>query len=242
MHILSRLERLDLLESWLKSDEPLVLKGAAAELGVSLRTINRDIEILRERGVPVEAERGRGGGVRLQSNWAIGRVTLTYEEVIDLLIGLAIGEHQNQAFQMAKANGIRRKLLASFSHPDQRRINSLRDRIRTGPPSSTGVISSLDADGIQVGDQLKQAFFLMRAIEIQYTDGQGAPSVRTVEPHYLVHNPPVWYVMCWDRLRNDVRTFRCDRISNAIIAEERFALRPWPVFARAMEGNDTERI
>ncbi|MCR9238144.1 MAG: WYL domain-containing protein [Alphaproteobacteria bacterium] len=242
MHILSRLERLDLLESWLKSDEPLVLKHAANELGVSLRTINRDIEILRERGVPVEADRGRGGGVRLQSTWGVGRVNLTFEEVIDLLIGLAIGEHQHHAIQMAKANSIRRKLLASFSHPDQRRINSLRDRIRTGATSSSVVISSLEADGIQVGDQLKRAFFLMRAIEIEYTDGQGAISARTVEPHYLVHNPPVWYVMCWDRLRNDIRTFRCDRIDNACVIDEQFALRPWVEFARTMEGNDTERI
>lgn len=242
MHILSRLERLDLLESWLKSDEPLVLKHAAQELDVSLRTINRDIDILRKRGVPVETDRGRGGGVRLHSTWGIGRVNLTYQEVIDLLIGLAIGEHQNHAIQMAKANSIRRKLLASFSHQDQRRLNRLRDRIRTGPPSSTGVISSLEPEAIQVSDQLKRAFFQMRAVEIEYTDGQSVKSLRTVEPHYFVHNPPVWYVMCWDRLRNDVRTFRCDRIGNAGVTEDQFALRPWPEFAKAMDGNDTERI
>lgn len=242
MHMLSRLERLDLLESWLKSDEPLVLKYVAAELGVSLRTIHRDIDILRERGVPVEADRGRGGGVRLQSTWGVGHINLTYEEVIDLLVGLAISEHQSHSLQMAKTSSIRRKLLSTFSSSDQRRLANLRDRIRTGASSSQHVISTFSQSGIQVGDTVKRAFLTMRAIKIRYQDVDGKLTTRTVEPHYLVLNPPVWYVMCWDRLRNDVRTFRCDRIGSAVVIDDTFKLRIWSDFELAMKGNITSRI
>ncbi len=124
-----RLERLDRLESWLKSDEMLVLRDAAQELGVSIRTINRDIELLRERGIPVEADRGRGGGVRLNSQWGVGRVSFSYREAIDLLVGMAMNEHTDQPMQMGESKSIKRKLMASFSHPDQARINKLRNRI-----------------------------------------------------------------------------------------------------------------
>ena len=65
---LTRLERLDLLATRLKSDEPLILSDIASELDVSTRTLNRDIAILRERGLPIESDRGRGGGVRLNSH------------------------------------------------------------------------------------------------------------------------------------------------------------------------------
>ncbi len=242
MHMLTRLERLDLLESWLKSDEPLVLKQVAAEMGVSLRTIHRDIDILRERGVPIETDRGRGGGVRLQSTWGIGRINLTYEEVIDLLIGLAISEHLSQSMQMAKTSSIRRKLLSTFSTSDQRRLASLRDRIRTGPPSSQPVIGTMNTTDIQVGDVVKRAFLTMQAINIRYQDAVGKLTTRTVEPHYLVHNPPVWYALCWDRLRGDTRTFRCDRISNAVTTDGPFKLRPWSDFELDMQGNVTSRL
>ena len=67
MDTLTRIERLIRLESWLKSDEPLILREAARELGVSLRTVHRDLELLRERGVPVDSERERGGGAFLRT-------------------------------------------------------------------------------------------------------------------------------------------------------------------------------
>ncbi|MGI9488273.1 MAG: helix-turn-helix transcriptional regulator [Geminicoccaceae bacterium] len=242
MHMLTRLERLDFLESWLKSDEPLVLKYVAAELGISLRTIHRDLDILRERGVPVETDRGRGGGVRLQSSWGIGRINLTYQEVIDLLIGLAMSERMSQAMQMGKTSAIRRKLLATFSPQDQRRLAGLRDRIRTGASSSQTIAASLNAAGLQVGDAVKRAFLTMRIMKIYYQDGENKQTIRAVEPHYLIQNPPVWYVMCWDHLRRQVRTFRCDRISNAVVTDDTFKLRPWSDFELAMEGNTTSQI
>ncbi len=69
----SRLQRLELLKSRLKSGDPMTVASLADELGVSVRTLNRDIDILREQGVPIEADRGRGGGIRMHWEWNIGR-------------------------------------------------------------------------------------------------------------------------------------------------------------------------
>jgi len=86
---LPRIERLEHLVSRLRANEPLILRDIAKEFGISLSTINRDIALLRKRGIPVEADRGRGGGVRIGATWGVGRVALTYREAIDLLVSIA---------------------------------------------------------------------------------------------------------------------------------------------------------
>ncbi len=242
MTALKRLERLDRLESWLKSDELLILRDAADELCVSLRTINRDIELLRERGVPVEADRGRGGGVRLHSRWGVGRVSFTYKEAIDLLVGIAMNEQSDQSMQMGQSRSIRRKLMASFSHADQARINKFRNRIRTGLPSSDAVLSTYKPAAQQVNGTLKEAFLLQRKAQTTYHDAQGIETKRTIEVHFLVLNPPIWYAMCWDDLRQDIRSFRCDRMQRVAVLPQGFGMRPWPDFQSAMEGNPTRSI
>ena len=180
------MDRLDRLESWLKSDELLILRDAAEELGVSIRTINRDIELLRERGVPVEGDRGRGGGVRLHSHWGVGRVSFTYKEAIDLLVGIAMSEQADQSMQMGQSRSIRRKLMASFSHADQARINKFRERIRTGSPSSAISRSTYESATQQVSGPLKEAFLLQKKANITYFDAHGRKTNRNVDVHYLI--------------------------------------------------------
>ncbi|NKB28027.1 MAG: WYL domain-containing protein [Rhodobacteraceae bacterium] len=55
-------------------------------------------------------------------------------------------------------------------------------------------------------------------------------------------NPPIWYAMCWDDLRQDIRSFRCDRMHQVALQPQGFELRPWSDFQVSMEGNPTEKI
>ncbi|MEM8915397.1 MAG: WYL domain-containing protein [Pseudomonadota bacterium] len=239
MAILSRLERLDRLESWLKSDDTLLLGDAAAELGVSLRTIHRDLTLLRDRGVPVESDRGRGGGVRVAKGWGIGRISLTRLEALDLLVGLALGDVMNRHLQMGRAETIRRKVISSFSAQDQRRIGEMRRRVRIGDLASKAVLDTLGDPSRQVGDELKEAFALNLTLALRYVDRNGVATERLFEPHFLTLNPPVWYVVGWDHLRRDARTLRSDRMRDAKVTDITFALRPWDDFSYVMEGNPT---
>ncbi len=242
MQMLTRLERLDRLESWLKSDSTLVLRNAAEELGVSLRTIHRDLELLRERGVPVQSERGRGGGVRISSGWGIGRIALSRREALDLLVGLAIADVIHGSLQMAQARSIKHKIMGTFSRAERRRIAAMRQRIRVGDLASSTVFDTYSEAPKQVSEALKEAFALNRVLSMQYEDRTGAMTVRRIEPHFLILNPPVWYVMAWDHLREDARTFRCDRIVGAEVTDAIFAPRSWMDFATAMEGNPTREV
>jgi predicted DNA-binding transcriptional regulator YafY len=72
---------------------------------------------------------------------------------------------------------------------------------------------------------LLEAFTQQRIIIIQYRDADDASSRRTIEAQYLCYSLPAWYVMAWDRVRDDVRAFRIDRITSAALLDEPFRLR-----------------
>ncbi len=235
---LTRLERLELLTSRLKSDEPMILREIADELGVSLRSIGRDIQILRERGLPIEADRGRGGGVRLNPSWGVGRIALTHGEAINLLISIAVTNKMEASILMGNLSPVQRKLTASFSKENQRKIKRLRDRIRIGPSSSSNVLLTYKAASKDINDKMQESFLLMRRAIIKYRSGKGEMTKRTIEPHYLVLGYPVWYALCWDELRNERRTFRLDRVSEIEVTDDDFVLRPYTEFEDIMRGVD----
>ena len=159
-----RLHRLDLLASRLKADEPMTVAGLAAEFGVSARTLFRDIAILRDRGLPVEADRGRGGGIRLHRTWGIGRLTLSYREAVDLLVSLAIAEQLRSPGLIASLNAIRRKLRASFSPAMRERIDGLSARIHVGRNASVPVLSGFARPDDDEVNQLFRGFVEQRLI------------------------------------------------------------------------------
>jgi predicted DNA-binding transcriptional regulator YafY len=237
---LGRLQRLELLTAELKSGEALTAGGLADRLGVSLRTLNRDLALLREQGLPVEADRGRGGGLRLSRRWGVGRIALTYGEAVDLLVSLAMAEQMESPLLMAGLAGVRRKLTASFAPEMAARINGLKARIRVGKPAAASVLVQAGVPGPEVAAELNQAFLGQQALSIRYRAVDGRVTEREIEPHYLLLAPPIWYVLAWDGLRRDARTFRCDRIVSAVAREgRRFDLLPMGRFEAALEGIET---
>lgn len=236
----ARLERLDYLTARLKSDEPLVMQDIAAECGLSRRTIMRDIGLLRDRGLPVEADRGRGGGVRIGRTWGIGRLNLSYREAVDLLVSLAVVEQLRSPILMANLATIRRKLAASFGPDARGRIARMKSRILVGESASGFVLKNYRGPPNAVVEKLHQAFLTTRTAAIQYRSGTGSLSHRKVQPHYLLLNYPVWYALCWDELRNAVRTFRCDRMVDVAVGEDTFSVLPASAFREVLEtGNIT---
>jgi predicted DNA-binding transcriptional regulator YafY len=233
----SRLQRLEELKGLLKAREHVTASELSAELGVSLRTLNRDLDILRDSGVPIESDRGRGGGLRLQHNWTLGRLHLSPEEAIDLLLSIAIAERMNSPLLLQQLAPIKRKIVAAFSENYQARIRSLRKRILVGSPASEQVLASLSPPHHKKLAGIAGAFFNMRCIRIRYIDQKGVTTSREVEPQFLYLSVPVWYLLAWDRLRGAVRYFRIDRIKSVTPLETCFRLAdPRPFLAEAEEG------
>jgi len=236
---LSRIDRLEIITARLKTDDPITIGKIAKEIGVSVRTLNRDIEILKSRGLPIETDIGRGGGIRLDRRWGVGRVNLNYTEAVDLMISLAIAEQMNSPLFMAHLSSIRHKIMASFSPSMTSKVNGIKARIIIGESASDIVLSNFLSPKRQAVEQLHQAFLMLQRIEIAYRDEKGNQTIRIIEPHYLFLSYPVWYVLAWDHLREDMRVFRCDRMEKIHILDEDFTLIPLIEFKNKRDGITT---
>src|SRR5262245_26968816 len=188
-----RLERLERLKGLLKASDSMTVKDLARELDVSIRSLSRDIELLRTQGVPIEADRGRGGGVRLQRQWSFGRLHLDFEEGIDLLLSIAMAEKLNSPLLFKRLRSIRQKLATSFPEAQQSRIKMLRNRILIGPPASPRILETYRMKAPEQLTHVARAFFEMRVLEIRYADEAGRLTTRQIEPQFLFFCVPAWY-------------------------------------------------
>jgi predicted DNA-binding transcriptional regulator YafY len=227
-------QRSEDLVALLKSRDAWTTTELSRELRVSHRTLMRDLETLRDRGYPLEADRGRGGGIRLQRNWSIGRFTLDYREALDLLFSLAVMERMRSPLLLNHLASIRTKLAASFSAINRKRILLLRKRIMVGEAISSTVAASYGPCVPDCLEKVHEAFFEMRLLHIQYEDEKGQGSTRMIEPQFLHYCAPVWYVLAWDLQSNDSRTFRIDRIRSAVVQKTAFSARREELFLKAI--------
>ena len=229
---------MELLAVQLKQDVHCTVKDLALEFGVSARTIARDLSLMREQGMQIDADRGRGGGVRLDRNWGVGRMNLAYSEAVDLLISIAVAEQMNSPMFLASLGSVRRQLAASFSPDKRNKVNRLKSRILIGITASTYVQASASTPPKRIVQALHQAFVDQEVLEIEYQREDGDRSERQIAPHYLLLKYPIWYVVAFDYLRKGPRTFRCDRLLAAKMTGSHFQLLPKETFQPSLDGDD----
>lgn len=229
---------MDMLAVQLKQDAHCTVRDLALQHGVSARTIARDLALMREQGMQIDADRGRGGGLRLDRQWGVGWVNLSYSEAVDLLISIAVAEQMNSPMFLANLGSVRRQLVASFSPDKRNKVERLKSRILIGVTASTYVQSSASAPPKRVVQALHQAFVDQEVLEIRYQREDGETSGRQIEPHYLLLKYPIWYVVAFDHLRKGPRTFRCDRMLAAKMTGSHFRLLPKDAFRQSLTGDD----
>lgn len=227
-------ERIDLVARILRDRPGTTAADLAAELGVSVRSVFRDLDRLRERGYPVEASRGRGGGLRLRGNWGLGRVLLSREEALCTLLALAVAERLGFPMFGAEVGRARRRIADAFPAAERRRIAPLRERILVGAPASAAVRASYGEPAGAAVRRLQAAFVDERVVRARYVTEDGREGVRLLEPHALVINWPAWYVVGHDRGRDALRTFRLDRFVAVEVQAETFRPRPQEVAAELL--------
>ncbi|HEU5027768.1 MAG TPA: YafY family protein [Spirillospora sp.] len=177
-------------------------------LGVTVRTVRRDVERLRDLGYPVHATLGKVGGYRLEAGTALPPLLLDDEEAVAIAVGLrgaaggaveGIGEASVRA--LAKLEQILPARL-------RRRVNALHTATTplTGPPAGPAV----DPETLTV---LAAASRDRERIRFAYRDTGGAETSRLADPHSLVTAGRRWYLVAYDTGRDDWRTFRVDRVS-----------------------------
>jgi predicted DNA-binding transcriptional regulator YafY len=232
-------ERIDRLEQLTRIlvDRPGITTGELAdELGTSMRSVFRDLGALRERGLPVESSRGRGGGMRLRGNWGLGRVLLSRDEALCTMLGLAVAERLGFPLFAVEVTRARRKIADAFPSAERRRLAPLRERIFVGQAASPAVRSSYREPDPAVMRPLQAAFVESRVVSADYVREDGGQSTRRLEPHALVINAPAWYLLARDIDRSATRTFRLDRFLAVSPSAETFSAMAPQIVSEVLES------
>jgi predicted DNA-binding transcriptional regulator YafY len=193
----------------------------ADRLGVSGRTIRRDVGRLRELGYPVDSLPGPAGGYRLRAGTAMPPLLLDDDEAIAIAVGLRTAAR-------ASVTGIEETAVRALVKLEQVLPAHLRRRVRAfgaamiSPPVAGPTVDPQHLTAIAA------ACRDCERLRFAYRNRDGIDSRREVEPHALVNLGSRWYLLGWDRRREDWRSFRVDRLARPASTGVRFAPRRLP--------------
>lgn len=193
----------------------------AGRLGVTDRTIRRDVERLRELGYPVEGEHGSAGGYRLRAGRELPPLLLDDEEAIAIAVSL-------RGAATSPVSGVGEAALRALAKLDTVFPPRLRAQVAAVQEVTTAVPRAVTEVGPEVLVEVARAARGRVQLRFDYTTRAGAVSARRVEPYRIVTTGLRWYLMAFDLEREDWRTFRLDRIASVHVTTFRFTPRPAP--------------
>jgi predicted DNA-binding transcriptional regulator YafY len=193
----------------------------ADRLGVTVRTLRRDVQRLRELDYPVNSVPGVAGGYRLGRGRALPPLLLDDDEAIAVVVSLRSAASHSVA-------GLSDASVSALAKLDQ--VLPARLRERTAPLQHAMVALTGPGPVVDAGRlaELAAACRGHQRLRICYVNRSGSESVRTAEPHRLVSAGYRWYLMAFDVERAAWRTFRVDRIADVAEAGGRFVPRDPP--------------
>ncbi|RZU15163.1 YafY family protein [Streptomyces sp. BK239] len=194
----------------------------ADRLGVSRRTVRRDIDRLRELGYPVQATMGSDGGYRLVAGKAMPPLVLDDEEAVAIAVGLRAGAGH-------ALEGVDEASVRALAKLEQVLPARLRHRVSTLQAATTPLTSG---DGASIAPETLTVMASTVAgherLRFAYRAKDGTQSRRLTEPYRLVSTGRRWYLVAYDLEREDWRTFRVDRVRDPFATGARFAPRELP--------------
>ncbi|MEU3251251.1 WYL domain-containing protein [Streptomyces sp. NPDC006997] len=199
----------------------------ADRLGVSRRTVRRDVDRLRELGYPVQATMGADGGYRLVAGKALPPLVLDDEEAVAIAVGLRAGAGH-------AVEGVDEASVRALAKLEQVLPSRLRHRVSTLQSATTPLTSG---DGPSIAPETLTVMASTVAgherLRFAYRAKDGTESRRLTEPYRLVSTGRRWYLVAFDLDRDDWRTFRVDRVSSPFATGARFTPRELPTGSAA---------
>lgn len=223
-------ERMLALLSTLQTGRSFSGEELTRRLGVSPRTLRRDVYRLRGYGYPVETQPGPGGYYRLAAGRTMPPLVLDDDEAVATLLALAslAAIEPSGEGEPSTDGGIDEAATRAYGKLDQflparlrPRVASIRSTLETSPqraPNVTAQQFSIAAEAIAHRETMTFA----------YQDARGERTKRRVEPYRQVHHLLRWYLLAWDIEREDWRVFRLDRVTDPLRTGHRYVPRPLP--------------
>jgi predicted DNA-binding transcriptional regulator YafY len=194
----------------------------AERLDVSQRTLRRDIDRLRDLGYRIRASPGVGGGYQLAAGGTMPPLLFDDEEAVAIAVGLRAAAAQPIAGIDDTSVRALAKLVELLPVELRRRVDALAGA--TEPPA----VAFHQGVAADVLVELALACRDARRLRFAYTSREGKTSERLAEPHRLVAVGRRWYLVAWDLVRQDWRTFRVDRLTDPLETGHSFLQRTLP--------------
>lgn len=206
---MSRSERLfQLLQALRSPVAPVTGQQLAHQTGVSLRSVYRDIDTLRAGGAEIAGE--PGAGYTLVDDGTLALRTFSRIEIEALTLGLAQVRQMGDSTLAAAADTVLGKVAATLPSLGQQHMLHAVSRVhRFGDRASPAPVAGIDMDLIRHGCWREEA------LDIHYTDRDGAVTQRTIWPLAVMYVDHLLVVLAHCCLRDDFRMFRVDRIALA---------------------------
>lgn len=206
----------------------------ATHLGVTTRTVRRDVERLRGLGYQVQAGQGAGGGYRLRPGQEVPPLLLEDQEAIAVAVSLLAGAGAGVA-------GTGEAALAALTKLDRVLPARLRQEVR----ALSSAVASFGTGRVGVAAELLMTLARACRDEVEvgfdYRSGDRAKR-RRVEPYRLVTSGVHWYLLGYDLERKDWRTFRLDRMHEVAARTWRFTPRPAPDAVSYVQEGVSSRV
>lgn len=197
-----------LLDHLRRRSAPVSAEVLAAETGVSVRTLYRDMATLQGMGVPVRGE--AGVGYRLEKGAFLPPLSFDPDELDAVMLGLRLVAARGDAPLAQAARRVTGKIAAAL--PEDRRDAYTRLPWRAASRGAAPTADGAD-DGRRHLDVLRTAVRDRAVLRLAYRDAAGRASDRTVHPLGLTVFDTVWLLTAWCETRDAFRDFRLDRIT-----------------------------
>lgn len=199
---------LELLES-----RPVVTGAEAARaLEVDARTVRRYVDALHELGIPVDGQRGAGGGYRLRPGYRMAPLMLDDDEATAVVAGLVATEGLGLAGAEPALAKVRRVLPAAL----RRRAEALETALAFGDRAATATVPPVGETLLVLADAARRH----RRVAATYAPARGEPRRRELDPFGVVVHGGRWYVSARDADSGETRTFRADRFAGPVTLGE----------------------
>ncbi len=187
----------------------------ASRLAIDARTVRRDVARLQELGIPVEGQRGVGGGYRIRPGYRLPPLMLTDEEAVAVTLGAIAAGRLGLTSSEGSVEGALAKIHRVLPDALRRQVEALETTLdfTSGSTSTVPVPGEL---ALQLGDAIRRR----KRLRTGYRSFSGEESQRELSPHGLVVHSGRWYLAAYDHGREDLRVFRVDRMSRVLLDDE----------------------
>jgi predicted DNA-binding transcriptional regulator YafY len=187
----------------------------ADRLGVDRRTVRRYISALHELGIPIEGQRGVGGGYRIRPGYRLPPLMLDDDEAVVVALGVVAAGQLGLAGSSDSVEGALAKIHRVLPDGLRRRVEALEATLDFTTTAPTG--APVTGETVLL---LAEAIRRRRRLRLGYRSYAGDVTRRELSPHGLVVHSGRWYLAAYDHGRDDLRTFRVDRMRRASFARE----------------------